>query len=288
MRTPKWLSEAETRIVDPPPIQGQPSMVYYDIETAPQLQYAWGSGKYDTRPLKVVKPRYVLSFSYMWEGTDEAHFVGLKQNPKFKPDFPHTKRRFNIDQWVIGALWYLFDKAEIVVAHNGNRFDWKRTNARLIAARTVPYSPVVKIDTLLEYRKQADFASNKLGELAHELDLEGKAHHSGLDMWWGCMEGDDASWDEMESYNVRDVFVLRDVFKAIAPWSTSSINASSYATSDAPTTCPQPGCGGTHLRFRKNYVTKAGLEYRYFQCGKCGKYHKTRYAERHAPKPFVK
>lgn len=288
MRTPRWLTEAEDRIVPPPPIDGQPSMMYYDIETAPQLHYAWGSGKYDTRPLKVVKPRYVLSVTYMWEGTDETHFVGLNQNPKFKPDFPHSKRRFNIDQWVIGALWHLFDKADVVVAHNGNRFDLKRTNARLIVAGTAPYSPVVKIDTLIEYRKQADFASNKLDELAQELSLGGKAGHSGLGMWWGCMEGDKDAWDEMERYNTQDVHLLRDVHKAVAPWSALSMNATSFATANAPTSCPQPGCGGTILRFRKNWVSPAGLRYKYYQCATCGKYHKTRYAERDDVKPFVK
>jgi len=263
-------------------------MLYYDIETAPQLAYQWGSGKYETRPLKVVKPRYLLSVTYMWEGSDEAHFVGLKQNPKFRPDFPWSKRRFNIDQWVTGALWHLFDRADIAVAHNGNRFDWKRTNARLIPAGVPPYSPVTKIDTLLEYRRQAAFSSNKLGDLANELNLQGKYHHPGLDMWWGCMEGDEKMWEEMETYNNQDVYTLRDVFKAIAPWSAASVNAATFATAGAPTACPQPGCGGTSMRFRRNFTSKAGLQYKWYQCGSCGKYHKTRYAERFAPRPFVK
>jgi len=288
MRTPKWLSDAETRIVHPPSIDGQPSMLYWDIESSPQLHYAWGSGKWDTRPLKVVKPRYVISVSYMWEGTDQVHFLGLNSNPKFRPDYPHTKRRFNVDQWVIGGLWHLLDKAEIVVAHNGNRFDWKRTNARLIPSGAPPYSPVTKIDTLLEYRKQAAFASNKLDDLAGELNIEGKHSHPGLSMWWGCMEGDPDMWTEIEKYNLQDVPVLRDVFKAIAPWSTASINAAAYATAGAPTACPQPGCGGTSMRFRRNFTSKAGLQYKWYQCGSCGKYHKTRYAERYAVKPFVK
>ena len=269
-------------------LERRPKFLIFDIETAPQLHYAWGSGKYDTRPLKVVKPRYLLSVAYQWEGSDDVHFVGLNQNPKFKPDYPHSKKRFNIDQWVIGALWHLFDKADIIVAHNGNRFDWKRTNARLIPAGVAPYSPVTKIDTLLEYRKQAAFASNKLGDLAQELQLEGKYSHSGMDTWWGCMEGDPTQWSEMKKYNLQDVPVLRNIFKKIAPWSTASINAATFATADAPTECPQPGCGGTQLRFRKNWVSTAGLQYKWYQCASCGKYHKTRYAERFVPKPFVK
>jgi hypothetical protein len=267
-------------------------MLYYDIETAPQLHYAWGSGKYDTRPLKVVKPRYHLSVTYGWEpgwGEEmETHFIGLNQNPAFKPDHPHSKMRFNIDQWVIGALWHLFDMADITIAHNGKKFDTKRTNARLIAGRSGPYSPVTQIDTLLEYRKQAAFASNRLDDLAFELGLEGKYHHPGLDMWWGCMEGDAAMWAEMETYNHQDVRVLRQVHHAILPWTSVSLNAAAWATSDAPTSCPQPGCGGTNMRFRKNYPSPAGLTYKYYQCGRCGKYSKTRYADPYAVKPFVK
>lgn len=272
-------------------------MLYYDIETSPQLAYQWGSGKYDTRPLKVVKPRYILSVVYWWEGEEELgiepHWVSLDQNPAFKPDYPWTKARRGIDNWVVGELWHLFDRADITIAHNGKRFDTKRSNARMIIKGTAPYRPQVQIDTLLEYRKTAAFPSNSLAELARELGLEGKYHHGGLDMWWGCMEGDPEWWAEMETYNRQDVVTLRDVYKAIAPWTTPVMNASAAGelASGRPPACPKPGCGGERLIARGRRVMPSGLVYQVWQCvgvNGCGGYSRNRYSDRHAYRPMIK
>jgi len=277
-------------------------MLYYDIETAPQLAYAWGSGKYDTRPLKVTKPRYILSVVYWWEGEEELgigpHWVSLDQNPKFKPDYPHSKPRPGVDNWVVGELWHLFEKADITVAHNGKRFDTKRTNARLISRGVPPYRPAAQIDTLIEYRKIADFPSNRLAELARELGLEGKYHHSGLDMWWGCMEGDPYWWDEMETYNRQDVVTLRDVYKKVAAWTKPVVNAVGVARqkgttwmNNRPVECPKPGCGGDRLIARGTRVMPSGLKYQLWQCVGplgCGGYSRSRYADKDEVRPLVK
>jgi hypothetical protein len=299
--TPKWLGEAGDRVHNPPPTQG-PSMLYYDIETAPQLAYQWGSGKYDTRPLKVTKPRYVLSVVYWWEGEEalgiDPHWVSLDQNPKYRPDRPWSKPRLNVDEWVIGELWHLFDRADITVAHNGKRFDTKRTNARLIVRGARPYRPVAQIDTLLEYRKLAAFPSNSLAELSRELGLEGKYHHPGLDMWWGCMEGDPSMWEQMRLYNMQDVVALRDVYKKIAAWTTPVVNAVSMARlkgfkdiGDRPVECPKPGCDGDRLISRGFKVMPSGLRYRRWQCVGtfgCGGFSQSRYAELDEHRPLIK
>lgn len=272
-----------------PPATDGPSMLYYDIETTPQLSYQWGSGKYDTRPLKVVKPRYVASVVYGWEPPTgepfEKHWVSLDQNPKFKPDYPWSKPRKGIDNWVTGELWHLFDQADITIAHNGKKFDTKRTNARLIVAGVPPYNPQYQIDTLLEYRKLAAFPSNSLAELARELGLEGKYHHSGLDMWWGCMEGDPYWWSEMKKYNLQDVETLRQVYLKIAAWTNPVSNATAYLSqqSGKPITCTIPGCinptAGVIGRGPRP-PSAAGLVYQRWQCKGCGGYSQSRYADR--------
>lgn len=285
---PKWLRQAGDRVVPPPP--GGPAILYYDIETAPQLQYAWGSGKWDTRPLKVVKPRYHLSVVYNWEGSDETHFVGINQDPRFKPDYPHSKPNPRRDRWVLGELWHLFDRADMTVAHNNDRFDLKRTRARMIATGMPVPRPSKDMDTLKMYRGIAAFPSNSLAELARELGLEGKYHHPGLDMWWGCMEGDPEMWAEMETYNHQDVVELKEIYHIVLPWLTNNpgLNAAAYAGENVidgrPVQCPKPGCGGTRLISRGlRQQTGTGLKYRTWQCvGQlgCGGYSRSRYAER--------
>lgn len=265
-------------------------MLYYDIETAPQQAYQWGSGKWDTRPLKVTKPRYHLAFVYGWEPPTgepfEKHYVALTDNPRFKPDYPHTKPRKNIDAWVLGELWHLFQEADITIAHNGKRFDTKRTNARILTHPDIPpYDAPYQIDTLLEYRKIAAFPSNSLNELARELGIEGKYHHPGIDMWWGCMEGDPFFCEEMRKYNLQDVETLRNVFLRIQPWTKPVVNAMAYIarqSTDRPIMCTIPGCPDPTAGVigRGPRPSKTGLLYQRWQCKGCGGYSTSRYAER--------
>jgi hypothetical protein len=284
VRTPAWLGKAGDRIVDPP--EGQPAVLYYDIETTPQLQYAWGSGKWDTRPLKVVKPRYILSVAYKWEGGDRPHFVGINQDPAFVPDHPFTKPKPRIDRWVLGALWHLFDLADMTVAHNNDRFDLKRTNARMIAAGMPPPRPSKSMDTLKMYRKVAAFPSNSLNELARELDLGEKVAHSGKGMWFECMTGNPNAWANMERYNLMDVELLYDVYHTILPWMTNNpgLNTAGHVIDGRPVLCPKPGCNGDQLVSRgTRQKTSTGLRYRTWQCVGvfgCGGYSTSRYAER--------
>lgn len=293
MRTPPWLGKMGETIHLPP--EGEPAILYYDIETAPQQQYAWGSGKWDTSPLKVTKPRYHLSVVYMWEGLNEPHFVGINQDPKFKPDYPWTKWNPRIDRWVLGTLWHLFDRADMTVAHNNIRFDWKRTNARMIATGLPPYLPSKDMDTLKMYRSIAAFPSNSLNELARELDLGSKIRHSGLPMWFGCMEGDPAYWAQMQEYNEQDVVLLERVYKKVIPWlpNNPGLNTANWQPDgQRPVECPKPGCKGDHLISRGlRQQTGTGLYYRQWQCAGpsgCGGYSKGRYAEKDELPTFLR
>jgi hypothetical protein len=215
----------------------------------------------------------------------------LNQNPKFKPDYWYSKQRDDIDDWVTGALWNLFNLADITIAHNGKRFDTKRTNSRLIIRGVPPYNEPAQIDTLLEYRKHAAFTSNRLAELARELGLEGKYHHPGLDMWWGCMEGDPEMTAEMETYNRQDVVTLREVFVKIQPWLTPVMNAAAFTVLQGrPIACPSPGCidPTRGLISRGPRTRRSGLKYNRWQCKACGHYCENRYADRDNWKPLVK
>lgn len=51
------------------------------------------------------------------------------------------------DRDIISSLWDLINKADIVVTHNGNRFDIPRINSRFIIHDLPPTKPYFSIDT---------------------------------------------------------------------------------------------------------------------------------------------
>lgn len=305
LKQARWLTEAGTRIVGPPEGSRRPYVLLYDIETTPQLAWQWGSGKYDSRTLKVAKPRYMLSVVYKWLGQPEGEnqFVSIFQDPAFKPDPYWAKYRPQVDRYPVGALWHLFSQADVTIAHNGDKFDTKRTNARFKHHRLPPPSPPRTIDTLKEYRRYFAFPSNRLNDLGQELGVGHKEPHMGLDTWFGCMEGDPDMWDVMERYNRQDVELLERVFMEIAPWigspgkSIPGVNAASYNAGawdpeqpGRPGFCPKIGCTDPLAGFMARGFDhrSSGLIYQKWQCNGCGGYVSNRYAERDAHSPLVK
>lgn len=290
MRQPKWLLEADD--VAPPPNDG-PNILIWDIESSPQLAYTWEN--YKTNVIKVVKPWYILSVAYKWFGEDDTHFVSIYQDPAFKPDIGYGKPKANVDRYVVARLWWLFDKADVLVAHNGDKFDIKKTQARMLVHGLTPPSPSKSIDTLKEVRRYGNFTSNRLNDLGTQLGLGEKEAHSGMHTWFGCMAGDAEQWRLMEKYNRRDITLLEDLYQELLPWigtpgkANPGVNASVFLSgSGRPIECPKNGCGGTELNARGYTTTAAGLQYRRWQCKKCGGWSQSKFRDRHHSTATVK
>ena len=66
----------------------------------------------------------------------------------------------------------MFDEADVVIAHNGDKFDMRKANARF--GHYEPPMPVQQVDTLKVARKYFKFESNKLGDLGEHLGLGNK------------------------------------------------------------------------------------------------------------------
>ena len=90
--------------------------------------------------------------------------------------------------------------------------------------------------------------------------------HRGMDLWTGCMHGDEKSWKEMERYNKKDVTLLEQLYDILLPWVQGHPNASLYSDTDKPT-CPN--CGSTNLQ-RRGVARTAVCIYARFQCKGCG------------------
>lgn len=278
---PKWLRDARDLVVPPPDVEN-PTLIF-DIETSPEGNWTWGRYKQNT--LGNLRPQYQLSNVYTWQGTGEYHFIGQAQDPNYIPDNFYRKPRPTQDRWVLAQMWHLFDMADILVAHNGNKFDIPFVQGRMMYYDIAPPTPTASIDTLALVKKHARFASNRLGDLGTHLLHKTKVSHMGMATWLGCMEGNEEMWALMERYNLQDVVLLEELLDLLQPW----IGRTKYlplpnpnaTDKDRPVICPKPGCGGTNLHIKKYLPpTSSGLRYRQFECQKCGGYCRAVYAER--------
>lgn len=238
----------------------QPKILLYDIETSPNLGYIWG--KYEQNVIEYESEWYMLCFSYKWLGSDEVHVLGLD-------DFPLYKRNKENDKRLVWELYKLFNEADVIIAHNGNSFDIKKTNARFLFHGFTPPSPYKQIDTKLVAKRYFNFNSNKLDDIGNYFGLGRKMETGGFELWKGCMSGEPAAWQKMKEYNIQDVVLLEQVYLKMRPWMRDHPNHNLY-TGDS---CSCPNCGSTNIQRRGTGVTRTG-KYQRFSCQDCGSWSK--------------
>lgn len=247
-------------------------ILYYDIETAPNLAYVWGQYQQDV--IEHEREWYIMCVSYRWEHQKRTKVCSLIDFPKEYEKDPEN------DYHVVKKLWDLIDEADIVIAHNGDKFDMRKANARFIKHGLGPPSSVKSVDTLKVARRYFMFNSNRLNAVGKHLGLGEKVQTGGFQLWAGCMRGNMKSWKTMIKYARQDVDLLRDVYLALRPWMTNHPNLNIYSKEHA---CPT--CGSYNLQRRGVRTTKVSV-YQAWQCNDCRSYSRSRLAEK-TEKPSI-
>ena len=239
----------------------KPRVLLFDIETAPVLAHVWSLWKQNVAINQIDTDTYILCWAAKWWGTDDVMSDAL---PYHKT---HYKKYPDDDKMVCGTLWELLDTADILVAHNGDRFDIPRANARFVAHGMMPPAPSKQVDTFKIAKSMFNFTSNKLDWLGEHLGVGRKASHDGFDLWRRCLAGDPQSWDDMVTYCRRDVTLLEDVWTKLRPWAKNHPDLGVY--SGDPSKCP--ACLSPNFTRAGHRRTMVGLYQRY-RCTDCGKH----------------
>lgn len=246
----------------------QPKTLITDIETAPIRAFVWRCFKENIGFNQIANDWHMLSFCAKW-----LH----------KPDvlyYDQSKRRnYEDDRVLLGRMHKLLTEADIVVAHNGKKFDMRKINARLIMNGYRPPAPYKVVDTLLEARKAFGFTSNRLAALTKQLvpDTVKDDHKEfpGFELWDECLKRNPRAWAVMREYNIQDVLSLEALYLKLRPWMEGHPNVGAYLENDKPT-CPK--CGSTNMRRQGYRMTQVG-KYSRFQCTDCGGWARGRLTE---------
>lgn len=219
-------------------------IVLLDIEIAPSVGYTWGP-KFDTSIIEFIEPWYVLSVAYKWLG-GPVKVVALDTMSE-KDLLKHIHR--------------VLEECDVAVAHNGDKFDFKKLNTRFLHFDIKPPAPYKTVDTRKVARQMFGFYSNSLNDLSKELGLGEKVHHEGFPLWKKCMDGDKKAFRVMKKYNAMDVELLEKIYLRFRPWSKTHPSVSSGYK------CQR--CESENVAKRGFHRNKTSLRQRYF-CNDCG------------------
>lgn len=233
-------------------------VLIFDIETAPEKAYVWGRWKQNVGVPQVIERSYMLSWAAKWFGTEEIFADALPFYDDYEIGVPS-------DRGIIESLWFLLDEADVVIAHNGIKFDLAYANSRFAYYGMGMPSPFKVIDTLKVAKKYFRFPANSLAELCAYFGIETKLDTK-FTLWTGCMNGDKESWNEMVEYNMRDITALEGVYLKLRPFDKGTPAFNLYYA-DELLRCP--ACGGTHLNLLKKNAYTAMSAFESYRC-ECG------------------
>lgn len=240
-----WYILNEYYYDKPKPHEGARVLIF-DIETAPEVAYVWQRWKANVAPVQVIQRSFMLSWAAKWLGTDEVFADALPFSSEYEGDKTN-------DYLIVKSIWHMLDGADVVVAHNGIRFDLAYLNSRFIVHNLGMPSPYKVVDTLQIAKKYFRFPANSLKELIAYLGVEEDKLDTNFQLWDGCMKGDLDSWHDMVEYNKRDITTLEQVYLKLRPYDKGHANVALYYP-DEHLRCPC--CGSTNLqKLDKNAYT---------------------------------
>ncbi len=231
--------------------------IVWDIETTHDLVAVFRLTQNDyIQPENIVQERYIVSAAWKELGKAKVHSVSILDDPR------RFKRNMHDDYHVVKKLHEVLSSADVIIAHNGDAFDIKFTEARMLIHGLPPLPPIAKIDTLKVARDRFLFNANNLNYLGRILGVGGKKHTNNS-LWLRVLEGDVKAIQEMVRYNKQDVALLEKVFLKLQPYVANHVNRQLMGE----TGCPR--CGSTKVQSRGLHkaVTRT---YQRFCCSSCG------------------
>lgn len=135
--------------------------------------------------------------------------------------FPAWKHRRSCDRETVRRLRDAIDEFDVVVAHNGLKFDLPFIRTRLARWNLRPLPEKKIVDPLQLARNKLKMSWNSLDRLAEFLNVNSKSEVKG-DYWIrAVMDGDRKAMNYIVDHCVQDVLTLERVVDLVKTYSTT-------------------------------------------------------------------
>jgi hypothetical protein len=207
-------------------------------------------------PSAIMQERYIICAAWRWEGEDEVQTVSVLDDLRLYKKNPHD------DYHVVKVLRDVLAKADTIVHHNGDKFDKRYVDTRVLMHGFDPLPPVNSVDTYKVAKSRFLLSSNKLDYIGKFLKV-GEKVSTTPGLWMRVLNGDSGAVKEMVTYNVQDVVLLQGVYNKLKPYVITQTSREFFGE----TGCPR--CGSQKIQSRGTHkaITRT---YQRFQCMGCG------------------
>lgn len=177
-------------------------VTFIDIETSINEGYMFRSGNQFIPACNMKGTTKLLTaawgslYDMIVEGEEGQYYFGNHLSSKFKSN-PLD------DTDLLELLWGVLDKSDVIVAHNA-RFDRGWIMGRFLE---LGWKLPSKFSVICTYQMLRSFnlSSKKLDELSQTLIGSAKLD-TNTDLWIRCNKGDKSAFEEMQTYNIGDIY----------------------------------------------------------------------------------
>lgn len=219
-------------------------VLIYDIETSYNIGKFWRTGyNLNIMPGDIIQERAIICVSYKWLGEKQVYNLAWDND--------------QCDKFLLEQFIDTLNEADLIVAHNGDRFDLKWIKTRAIFHRLPMLVDYPQFDTLKVAKKKFLFNSNKLDYISKFLGHEGK-NKTNMKLWDDIiLRKDPKAMKEMIEYCDEDVRQLEAVYNELVSWDNPKMHAGVLAGKTKQTS---PISGGTNLKKIKTITTNRGTQ----------------------------
>lgn len=228
-------------------------VMIYDIETSGVDARVWWTGKQYINNNQLQGEPKIISIAYKWIGEDKVHTLTWDKN--------------HCDKKMLKAFIKEYNKADMVVGQNNNRFDNRWVNARAFKFGIDINVHVKSFDIMKETKRLFRLPSYSMAYISQFLDVTLKQSHEGLIMWLkiekGTKEEQKEYLQKMVDYNIGDIVSTEEIFLKIRKYTNHTMHFG-VLQGEPKYTCPH--CGQSELTLFKSTTTQAGTIQRIMKC----------------------
>lgn len=230
-------------------------VLVFDIETLPIIAYVWQVWDTNVSTSQIIKDWCVLSWSAKWLGSDKILSNVLT------PREAVTRN----DKRLVESFWKLLEEADVVIAHNGKRFDIRKLNTRFWKNKLGRPSSYKIIDTLTSAKSSFGLTYNKQDFIAKFLGIQEKLD-TDFELWAECDRGRSEALKYMVDYNEQDVRMLEQIYLEMREWIPNhpDLRVYSQEEDDCCPVCLSKSCEDIGV------FTANKLQYKEYRCSDCG------------------
>lgn len=226
----------------------KPKILIWDIETSHTIVATFSLWPKYIPHENILQDWSILSVAWKWYGEDKVHCK-------------YNRRDLLDDRDLVKHMIDVVGEADLIIHHNGDKFDLPSLNTRAIKHKLGVVPPIKTLDTLKIARKKFKFISNRLDYIGQFLGEGSKTPHSS-GLWLQILQGNRRAIKEMAEYNKGDVVLLERIYERFIPY-TDSFNHAIFTNG-----CPKCGKSGGLIK-RGFMYTRTSKKQRY-KCENCG------------------